>query len=90
MTVVIIHVCVIRRKLKTPGTAEEHKRQEKPTINPIDRSRQLATYIWSGCPRQPTQLIDQAPSTIERVARETPNTNQHSSRACLQHSNNPP
>ena len=27
---------VTRRKLQTPGTAEEHKRQETPTINPID------------------------------------------------------
>ena len=28
-------VCVTRRKLQTPGIAEEHKRQETPTINPI-------------------------------------------------------
>ena len=27
---------VTRRKLQTPGTAEEHKRQETPTVNPID------------------------------------------------------
>ena len=27
--------CVTRRKLQTPGNAEEHKRQETPTINPI-------------------------------------------------------
>ena len=26
---------VTRRKLQTPGNAEEHKRQETPTINPI-------------------------------------------------------
>ena len=26
---------VTRRKLQTPGIAEEHKRQETPTINPI-------------------------------------------------------
>ena len=52
---------VTRRKLQTPGTAEEHKRQERPTINPIDR--------------QPTHLTDQAPCTIERAARETHNTN---------------
>ena len=25
--------CVTRRKLQTPGNAEEHKRQETPTIN---------------------------------------------------------
>ena len=48
---------VTRRKLQTPGTAEEHKRQETPTINPNDR--------------QPTQLTDQAPSTIERAARDS-------------------
>ena len=28
-------LCVTRRKLQTPGNAEEHKRQETPTINPI-------------------------------------------------------
>ena len=28
-------VCVTRRKLQTPGNAEEYKRQETPTINPI-------------------------------------------------------
>ena len=48
---------VTRRKLQTPGTAEEHKTQETPTINPNDR--------------QPTQLTDEAPSTIERAARES-------------------
>ena len=37
-----IRYCVTRRKLQTPGTAEEHKRQETPAINPNDR--------------QPTQL----------------------------------
>ena len=36
-------------------------RQETPTINPINR--------------QPTHLTDQAPSTIERAARETHSTN---------------
>ena len=46
--------CVTRRKFGTPGIAEEHKRQETPTINAIDR--------------QPTNLTDQAPSTIERAA----------------------
>ena len=30
-------ISVTRRKLQTPGTAEEHKRQETPTINAIDR-----------------------------------------------------
>ena len=57
LAVKLCRVTVTRRKLKTPGTAEEHKRQETPTINPIDR--------------QPTHLTDQAPSTIERAARET-------------------
>ena len=28
-------MCVTRRKLQTPGIAEEHKIQETPTINPI-------------------------------------------------------
>ena len=62
-------LCVTRRKLQTPGTAEEHKRQETPTVNPTDR--------------QPTRLTDQAPSTIERAAWETHNTNSHSIRARL-------
>ena len=31
----IIAIGVTRRKLQTPGNAEEHKRQETPTINPI-------------------------------------------------------
>ena len=65
-----------QRKLQTRGTAEEHKRQETPTINPIDRP--------------PTQLTDQAPSTIERAARERRNTNQLSRRERLLHSNNLP
>ena len=26
---------VTRRKLQTPGNAEEHKKQETPTVNPI-------------------------------------------------------
>ena len=29
--------CVTRRKLQTPGPAEEYKRQETPTIDPNDR-----------------------------------------------------
>ena len=41
---------VTRRKLQTPGTAAEPKRQETPTINTNDR--------------QPTQPTDQAPSTV--------------------------
>ena len=49
--------CVTRRKLQTPGTAEEHKRQETPTINPNDR--------------HPAHLADQAPGTIERAAQES-------------------
>ena len=52
--------CVTRRKLQTPGTAEEHKGQETPTINPNDR--------------QPTQLTDQAPGNIQRAARESRHT----------------
>ena len=55
-------------------TAEEHKIQETPTIYPIDR--------------QPTQLTDQAPSAIESAARRRI-TPINSSRARLQHSNNP-
>ena len=58
---------VTRRKLQTPGTAEEHKRHETPTIKPIDR--------------QPIHLTDHAPSTIERAAQETHNSKSHSSRA---------
>ena len=27
--------CVTRRKLQTPGNAEDHKRQETPAINPL-------------------------------------------------------
>ena len=37
---------VTRRKLQTPGNAEEHKRQETPTINPIgpaDKSHRPST-----------------------------------------------
>ena len=30
-------VCYTEKELQTPGTAEEHKRQETPTINAIDR-----------------------------------------------------
>ena len=52
--------CVSRRKHQSPGTAEEHRRQETPTINPNDH--------------QPTQLTDQAPGTIERAARESRHT----------------
>ena len=59
---------VTRRKLQTPGTAEEHNRQEAPTINPIDH--------------QPTHLTDQAPSTIKRAARETHNTTQFIEKSC--------
>ena len=42
---------------QTPGTAKEHKRQETPTINPNHR--------------QPAQLTDQAPGSIERAAQES-------------------
>ena len=48
---------VTRRKLQTPGTTDEHQRQETPTISP--------NY------RQPAQLTDQAPGTIERAAQES-------------------
>ena len=48
---------VTRRKLQTPGTAEEHKRQETPTINPNDH--------------QPAQLTDHAPDAIDKAARES-------------------
>ena len=44
------NACVTRRKLQTPGTAEEHQRQDTPTISPNDR--------------QPAQLRDQAPGTL--------------------------
>ena len=46
---------VTRRRLQTPGTAKEHKRQETPTTNPNDR--------------QSAQPTDQAPRTIESAAR---------------------
>ena len=52
-----------RRKLQTPGNAEEHLKSTQ--------SAQL------------TNLTDQAPSTTEGTARETHNTNYHSSRARL-------
>ena len=32
---------VTRRKLETPGNAEEHTRQETPTINPIGPTDKL-------------------------------------------------
>ena len=43
-----------RRKPQAPGTAKEHKGQGTPTININDR--------------QPAQVTDQAPGTIERAA----------------------
>ena len=55
----VCSACVTRRKLQTPGNAEEHNRKETPTINPINRQN----------------LTDQAPSTTERKAWETHNTN---------------
>ena len=45
------------RKLQTPGTAEEHQRQETHTISPNDR--------------EPAQLTDQAQATFERAAQES-------------------
>ena len=47
----------IRRKLQTPGSAEEHKRQGKPTINPNDRPQ--------------AYLTDQGTCTIEWAAQES-------------------
>ena len=58
---------VTRRKLQTPGNAEEHKKNKK--------------HLQSTQSAQPKNLTDQAPSTTERTARETHNTKQHSSRA---------
>ena len=49
--------CVTRRNLHTPGSAEEHKRQETPTTNPNDR--------------QPAHLADQEAGTIEGAAQES-------------------
>ena len=49
--------CFTRRKLQMPGTAEEHKRQETPTINPNNS--------------QQTDLTHLGPGTIERAAQET-------------------
>ena len=48
---------VTRRKLQTPGTADEHQEQETPTISPNNR--------------QPAQLTDQAPDTFERAVQES-------------------
>ena len=59
--------CVTRRKPQTPGTAEEHQRQETPTISPNDR--------------QPAQLTDQAPGTIYRAAQESRRTTSTSTAA---------
>ena len=54
-------LCVTRRKLQTPGNAEEHKRQETPTINPIgptDKPHRLVLHGESNTsqasPRTPT------------------------------------
>ena len=52
-----IYECVTWRKLQMPGTAEEQKIQEAPTVNPNGR--------------QPAPLTDQAPGTIERAAQES-------------------
>ena len=54
--------CVTRRKLQTPGNAEEHKKKKNKKHL---QSTQLA---------QPTNLTDQGPSTTERTAWETHNT----------------
>ena len=58
---------VTRRNLQTPGNAEEHKRQETPTINPI------------GPTDKPHRPSTKHYRTTERTARETHNTNKHSS-----------
>ena len=51
---------VTRRKLRTPGTAKEHRKQVTPTINPGDR--------------QAAQLTAQTPITNYRAAQESHNT----------------
>ena len=67
---------VMWRKLQTPGTAEEHKRQETPTIIPNDR--------------QPTHLTDKAPGTTERAARERDTQHQSAQLPCTPSAQPPP
>ena len=54
LIVVLIPGCVTRRKLQTPGNAEEHKRQETPTISPISPNdkphRQSTKHCREGSP----------------------------------------
>ena len=57
---------VTRRKLQTPGNAEEHNRQD---------------HLQSTQSAQPTNPTGQAQSPTESTARETHTTNKHSSRA---------
>ena len=54
----------------------ESSKRLAPPRNTKDRKNLQSTQST-----RPTRLTDQAPSTIERTARETHNTNQHSSRA---------
>ena len=53
---------VTRRKLRTPGNAEEHKRQETPTINPIgptDKPHNAEVYRvgWSASVREACMMM---------------------------------
>ena len=58
-----------RRKLQTPGTAQEHKRQETPTINPIgptDTPRRPSTkHYRKESPGDAQQQLTQQPCTIQ-------------------------
>ena len=58
---------VTRRKLQTPGNAEEHKRQETPTTNPI------------GPTNKPHRPSTKHHRPTERTARETHNTKKEAS-----------
>ena len=48
---------VARRKLQTPGTAEQQKRQETPTINAIDREHTSQTKHQALLKGQPGRRI---------------------------------
>ena len=62
-------LCVTRTKLQMPVTAEEHKRQETPTINPVDRQPAHLTdqlvastrYYRKGSPRVKTRNTNLGP-----------------------------
>ena len=69
---------VTRRKLQTPGIAEEHKRQETPTINPIGPT---------DTPHRPST------NWLKHYRKDSPGDAQHQliQQPCtLQHKNNPP